>query len=94
MQALLLKPRLYTSAIATPSSIVRTVIPLRQNQFSINSRRTMASTTAATQEWLVIAPDHEGALQKRLAVRDEHLAGLKKDAEGWWLWGGKSSIPS
>jgi hypothetical protein len=50
----------------------------------------MASSSGApVQEWLVIAPDCEGALQKRLAVRDQHLQGLKADDEGFWLWGGE-----
>jgi hypothetical protein len=48
----------------------------------------MASTSAPLQEWLVIVPDHEGALQKRIAVRQDHLGGLKKDDESFWLWGG------
>jgi uncharacterized protein YciI len=48
----------------------------------------MASSSAAPQEWLVIAPDYEGSLQKRLAVRDQHLKGLKGDEESFWLWGG------
>ncbi|KAF2441859.1 hypothetical protein P171DRAFT_488293 [Karstenula rhodostoma CBS 690.94] len=48
----------------------------------------MASSTAPLQEWLVIAPDFEGALEKRLAVRPEHISGLKADAEDFWLWGG------
>ncbi|KAF2262308.1 hypothetical protein CC78DRAFT_468301 [Lojkania enalia] len=48
----------------------------------------MASSLAPLPEWLVIAPDHDGALQKRLAVREEHLGGLKKDPETFWLWGG------
>ena len=50
--------------------------------------RSMASTSAPLQEWLVIVPDHEGALQKRIAVRQDHLGGLKKDDESFWLWGG------
>ena len=50
--------------------------------------RSMASTSAPLQEWLVIVPDHEGALQKRIAVRQDHLGGLKKDADSFWLWGG------
>jgi len=51
--------------------------------------RTMASTGAAPlQEWLVIVPDHSGALQKRLAARPKHLEGLKADREDMWLWGG------
>ncbi|KAH8701488.1 hypothetical protein GQ44DRAFT_778610 [Phaeosphaeriaceae sp. PMI808] len=48
----------------------------------------MASSTAPLQEWLVIIPDHVGALDKRLAVRNDHLAGLKGDREDMWLWGG------
>ena len=48
----------------------------------------MASNSAPLQEWLVIVPDHEGALQKRIAVRQEHLGGLKKDDDSFWLWGG------
>ncbi|KAF2201998.1 hypothetical protein GQ43DRAFT_393060 [Delitschia confertaspora ATCC 74209] len=45
-------------------------------------------TTKATQEWLVIAPDFNGALENRLKVRDQHIAGLKADPEDFWLWGG------
>ena len=48
----------------------------------------MASSSAPLQEWLVILPDFEGALQKRIKVRQEHLAGLKEDDESFWLWGG------
>jgi hypothetical protein len=57
---------------------------------SVN-KRTMTSSgssSAPLQEWLVIAPDFEGALEKRLKVRNEHLEGLKKDPEDFWLWGG------
>lgn len=62
----------------------------------VPSYRTMASSTntpaaatpAAVQEWLVIAPDFEGALDKRLSVRTQHLSGLKADPESFWLWGG------
>ncbi|KAF1973178.1 hypothetical protein BU23DRAFT_554464 [Bimuria novae-zelandiae CBS 107.79] len=46
------------------------------------------SPSAPLPEWLVIAPDYDGALEKRLAVRPEHIAGLKKDDESFWLWGG------
>lgn len=48
----------------------------------------MASASAPLPEWLVIAPDFEGALEKRLAVRGDHLAGLKADPDSFWLWGG------
>ncbi|ORY10851.1 hypothetical protein BCR34DRAFT_566097 [Clohesyomyces aquaticus] len=56
-----------------------------RNQFAI---RKMTSASAPLQEWLVIAPDFDGALQKRLSVRQEHLQGLGKDPETFWLWGG------
>ncbi|CAI6338284.1 unnamed protein product [Periconia digitata] len=60
---------------------------------SISSiRRTMASSSnsaaAPLQEWLVIAPDHKGALEKRLSARPQHLEGLKADHEKFWLFGG------
>lgn len=48
----------------------------------------MASASAPLQEWLVIIPDHLGALSKRLAARPKHLEGLKDDREDMWLWGG------
>jgi hypothetical protein len=47
-----------------------------------------SSNSAPLQEWLVIAPDHDGALEKRFTVRGDHLSGLKADPEGFWLWGG------
>lgn len=53
-----------------------------------------SSASTPPQEWLVIAPDFEGALEKRLAVRGEHLAGLKKDDESFWLWGGAFALLS
>jgi hypothetical protein len=48
-----------------------------------------SSATTPLQEWLVIIPDYEGALQKRLQVRADHLGNMKKDPEGFWLWGGE-----
>jgi uncharacterized protein YciI len=56
----------------------------------------MASSTAPLQEWLVIVPDHVGALDKRLAVRQKHLEGIKSDRDDMWLWGGTShaTIPT
>ncbi|KAF1922043.1 hypothetical protein BDU57DRAFT_554021 [Ampelomyces quisqualis] len=48
----------------------------------------MASGAAPLQEWLVIMPDHAGALDKRLAARPTHLEGLKRDRDDMWLWGG------
>jgi hypothetical protein len=54
--------------------------------------RTMASSTAPLQEWLVILPDFQGALDKRLSVRQKHLEGLKGDRDDMWLWGGMSHV--
>ncbi|KAF2117797.1 hypothetical protein BDV96DRAFT_570935 [Lophiotrema nucula] len=75
--------RSYISAsrqLTQPTLLTRSFAPARSN-FS-------TTRMAALQEWLVIAPDFEGALQKRLAIREEHLKGLKKDDESFWLWGG------
>ncbi|EXJ71705.1 uncharacterized protein A1O5_05513 [Cladophialophora psammophila CBS 110553] len=37
----------------------------------------MSSSSTPTKEWLVIIPDHSNALEKRLAVRPQHLQALK-----------------
>jgi hypothetical protein len=62
------------------------------------TRRTMASNSTAPaaplQEWFVICPDFEGALDKRLAVRPDHIGGLKQDRDDFWLWGGTLSCYS
>ncbi|KAI9811659.1 MAG: hypothetical protein M1827_005408 [Pycnora praestabilis] len=43
----------------------------------------------AKQEWIVILPDQDGALERRLRVRQDHLAGLKPAVEqGFWTFGG------
>ncbi|KAK7190815.1 hypothetical protein DPSP01_007915 [Paraphaeosphaeria sporulosa] len=90
-------PSLLRLCTRLPTSVATPRRPLTCTRFAprpTNTRprfglsRTMASSAAPLQEWLVIAPDFEGALEKRLAVRGEHLAGLKKDDESFWLWGG------
>jgi len=50
----------------------------------------MASTSAPEKlEWLVILPDQEGALERRLSVRPKHFEGLKSGLEaGFWKMGG------
>ncbi|KAF2845753.1 hypothetical protein T440DRAFT_472395 [Plenodomus tracheiphilus IPT5] len=50
--------------------------------------RNMASDAAPLHEWLVIAPDHVGALHKRVEARPRHLEAMKGDREDMWLWGG------
>lgn len=35
-----------------------------------------------------MCPDYPDSLQKRLSVRQEHLQGLQKDPEDFWLFGG------
>ncbi|RAL65297.1 hypothetical protein DID88_000865 [Monilinia fructigena] len=49
-----------------------------------------AVTPAAEKfEWLVILPDNEGALEKRVSVRPKHIEGLKTGLEsGFWKMGG------
>lgn len=72
--------------------LLRTTLAVPRHTQLFFPRRTMSSpTTAPLQEWLVIVPDHAGALQKRLAARPSHLEGLKADREDMWLWGGTSS---
>ena len=56
-------------------------------------RRAMATNSGPILEWMVIAPDFDGALQKRLSVRPKHLEGLSSDPDTFWLWGGMSSPP-
>ncbi|KAF1997528.1 hypothetical protein P154DRAFT_524732 [Amniculicola lignicola CBS 123094] len=96
-QRLLLRPTCLRSSH-------KTLVPLHTNSFThkiatTNNKlnyptghRAMATSSEQAQgpilEWLVIAPDHENALEKRLAVRPTHLAGLKEDPETFWLWGG------
>ena len=58
-----------------------------------NSTSASAPAAAPLQEWMVIAPDFEGALEKRLAVRPDHIGGLKADREDFWLWGGMFPFP-
>jgi|SRR5690242_1127069 len=74
--------------------LVRTTrtVPISTVLRSITAKK-MATSSAPLQEWLVIVPDHDGALQKRIAVRPEHLGGLKKDPESFWLWGGMCTFP-
>jgi hypothetical protein len=68
---------------------------MTSNSSSSNNNNASASTSATTdaplQEWFVIAPDFDGALEKRLKVRPDHIGGLKADREDFWLWGGTSS---
>jgi len=54
----------------------------------------MASSTslvggAEKFEWLVILPDREGSLERRMAVRPQHLSALTPRVEaGFWKMGG------
>ena len=80
---------------------LRTFRPVNASTLATQTRlvpkiyqRTMASSTAPLQEWLIIVPDHKDALQKRIAARPKHLEGLKADREDMWLWGGMfTSLP-
>ncbi|OAL32796.1 hypothetical protein AYO20_07753 [Fonsecaea nubica] len=49
----------------------------------------MSSSAIPTNEWLVIVPDHPNALDKRLAVRPQHLSALTPKIEaGIVVFGG------
>ncbi|KAI4717378.1 hypothetical protein E4T48_06409 [Aureobasidium sp. EXF-10727] len=40
-------------------------------------------------EWMVILPDNAGALEQRMAVREQHLSAVKPLADsGFWVLGG------
>ncbi|THZ09389.1 hypothetical protein D6C95_01266 [Aureobasidium pullulans] len=56
------------------------------------TRRAFSTTTrimSQKHEWMVILPDNTGALEKRMAVRQQHLSNIKPDAEtGFWVLGG------
>jgi uncharacterized protein YciI len=48
-----------------------------------------SSTSTPTKEWLIHIPDHPNSLQKRLAVRPQHLEAVKpKIAAGTVVFGG------
>ena len=73
-----------TTAPFIQSRISRLTLPF--------SYRTMASSTTTNTplpEWLVIVPDFPDVLEKRLAIRPQHLQALGKDRVDMILWGGK-----
>lgn len=78
----------------TLRTLARSSLPTTRRASILAHRitRTMASTSASLQEWLVIIPDHQGALDKRIAARPKHLEGLKSDRDDMWLWGGMSQL--
>ncbi|GAB7351984.1 hypothetical protein MBLNU459_g2508t2 [Dothideomycetes sp. NU459] len=44
---------------------------------------------AQKHEFLIILPDQQGALERRMSVRTEHLKNVKDNASsGFWLFGG------
>ncbi|RDI82374.1 hypothetical protein Vi05172_g7724 [Venturia inaequalis] len=55
-----------------------------------------SSTSGKKIEWLVILPDREGVIERRMEVRPSHLANVQQDADsGFWLLGGAyfSDVP-
>ena len=89
-------PRTSNLLMLALRSLFRTHIALSRSSsiptFIPEIHRTMASSTAPLQEWLVIMPDFTGALDKRMAARPKHLEGLKSDRDDMWLWGGMSNF--
>ncbi|QDS76632.1 hypothetical protein FKW77_007947 [Venturia effusa] len=56
----------------------------------------MATSSGKKMEWLVILPDQQDAIERRMEVRPTHLANVMPDAEsGFWLLGGAyfSDVP-
>ncbi|KAI5809522.1 hypothetical protein DFH27DRAFT_535270 [Peziza echinospora] len=81
----------------TPSISLRRNKQVQGYNLATCPRRRMSTETAAAPaaeqrekyEWLVILPDQEDALERRLAVRNVHLAGAKKLHEsGFFTFGG------
>ncbi|KAG4029350.1 hypothetical protein MFRU_016g01040 [Monilinia fructicola] len=70
----------------------RSTHPLFSSYPTANTRKmsSAAATPAAEKfEWLVILPDNEGALERRVSVRPKHFEGLKTGLEsGFWKMGG------
>lgn len=77
---------LFTQSLVSRTS--RQVTALHRSLRNPLQRPAMSSSSAPLREWLVIIPDHAGALEKRLVARPKHLEGLKSDREDMWLWGG------
>jgi hypothetical protein len=82
--------RLLTRRTALSARPAYQFAPRTMASASNSSSSTSAPTAAPLQEWMVIAPDFEGALEKRLKVRPDHIGGLKADRDDFWLWGGTS----
>ncbi|OAX80577.1 hypothetical protein ACJ72_05089 [Emergomyces africanus] len=58
------------------------------------SQRNMGSTARAKNEYMVIIPDKDGALQKRIEVRGAHLANLKPVLDSGFLKLGGAMLES
>ncbi|QSS51495.1 YciI-like protein [Histoplasma capsulatum var. duboisii H88] len=74
----------YQHRIAAATNLVARQYP---SCSSINSRlqRNMGSIAGAKNEYMVIVPDKEGALQKRIEVRGVHLANTKPMIDSGFL---------
>ncbi|TGO35021.1 hypothetical protein BHYA_0173g00150 [Botrytis hyacinthi] len=57
---------------------------------AVNIRKMSSAAAPAEKfEWLVVLPDNEGALERRVSVRPKHFEGLKTGLEsGFWKMGG------
>ncbi|KAK6347656.1 hypothetical protein TWF718_005495 [Orbilia javanica] len=62
-----------SNRLLLPSLITNQQSPVRSILQSSRTWRTMATSSASQNEWLVILPDKPGAVERRLAVRGEHL---------------------
>lgn len=50
-------------------SILQSRTPVHPRTFASNIRTMAAAAAPAKQEWLIILPDHAGALEQRMKVR-------------------------
>ncbi|KAF3181031.1 hypothetical protein TWF225_004006 [Orbilia oligospora] len=62
-----------SNRLILPSLITNQQSSVRNILQPSKTRRTMATSSPSQNEWLVILPDKPGAVERRLAVRGEHL---------------------
>ncbi|EEH21926.2 hypothetical protein PABG_04137 [Paracoccidioides brasiliensis Pb03] len=75
---------------ASPTKNLLAANHLLRSFISPHQQRKMGSTAGKKNEYLVIVPDKEGSLQRRIDVRNVHLANIKPVLDSGFLkLGGK-----
>ncbi|KAI3326788.1 hypothetical protein HD806DRAFT_488206 [Xylariaceae sp. AK1471] len=67
-------------------------VSIRTPKIPPSSSLFIRAASTAKQEWLVIAPDEDGAIDRRLKARPKHLEEIKPDVDsGFLVFGGPFS---